>query len=107
MDRFKSKLKTCLIHGLGHSYGECKALGDFGAKYAKINPTKDHGNNPIPRKIDSQIENNFIINNVVDGILLNKTQKVSDVREATEFLDSDCNDNNIYQVYEIILEETK
>ena len=49
VDVSKSKSKTCLIHGLGHSSDECKVLGDFVAKYAKGKPTKDHGNHPIPR----------------------------------------------------------
>ena len=36
------------------------------------------------------MENNVIINNVVDEILINETQKLSDVREAPEFFDSGC-----------------
>ena len=86
----------------------CKVLGYFGAKYSKCKPTKDHGNNPIPRKKNNrQPENNAIINNVVDEIPLNETQKVSAAREAPEFLESDCDENNIYQVEKISLEETK
>ena len=42
--------------------------------------------------------NNDIINNVVDEILLNETKKVSAVREARNFWDSDYDDNNLYQV---------
>ena len=53
------------------------------------------------------MENNAIINNVVENILLNETQKVSAAREAPEFLDSDCDENDLYQVEKIILEETK
>ena len=44
VDRSERKSKTCLIHGPGYSSDECKVLGDFGAKYAKGKPTKDHGN---------------------------------------------------------------
>ena len=40
--------KICLINGPGHSYDECKVLGDFGAKYAKGKLTKDRGNHPVP-----------------------------------------------------------
>ena len=50
VDRPTGKLKTCLIHGPGHSSEECKVLGDFGTKYAKSRPTEDHGNSPVPRK---------------------------------------------------------
>ena len=51
-----------------------KVLGDFGAKYAKDKPTKDHGNHPISRKtFNRPQENNNIVNNVVDVIILNET----------------------------------
>ena len=78
--------KTCLIHGPGHSSDECKVLGDFDHEYAKGKLTKDHGNNPVPRnKFNRQQENNAIVNNEVDEILLNETQKVSASKEATYF----------------------
>ena len=68
------KSKTCLINGPRHSSDKCKVLGDFGAKYAKGNPTKDHGNHPIPReKLTGSWKKNAIINNVVGEILLNET----------------------------------
>ena len=82
------EIKTCLIHGLQHSSDECKVLVDFGAKYAKGKPTKDHGNNPVPKKtFNRQKGNNSIVNNVVDEILLNETQRLSAAREAPKFLD--------------------
>ena len=49
VDRLKSESKTCFIHSPGHSSDECKVLGDFGTKYAKIKTTKDHLNHTIPR----------------------------------------------------------
>ena len=58
-------------------------------------------------KINRQLKNNDIINNAVGEILLNETQRVSAEREAPEFLDSDCNDNYLYQADKINLEETK
>ena len=83
-------------------------MGDFCANHADSNPTKDHGNHPIPRKkINNQLENNAIINNVVDEIILNETQKVSAAREALAFLDSDCGENDLYQVEEMSLDKTK
>ena len=52
-------------------------MGDFGANYAKGNTTKDRGNHPAPRKkFNRQQKNNAIVNNAVDEILLQKTQKV-------------------------------
>ena len=63
------ELTTCIIHGPGYYYDECKVLRYFGAKYAKYNPTKDHVNNNVPRKIiNIKKENNAIVNNVVDEI---------------------------------------
>ena len=53
------------------------------------------------------MENNTIINNVVDGILLNETQIVSAMREAPKFLDSNCDDKVLYQVEKMGLEKTK
>ena len=50
VDSLTGKSKTYLIHGPGHSSEECKVLGDFGTKYAKIRPTKDRGSSPLPRK---------------------------------------------------------
>ena len=40
-------------------------------------------------------------------ILINETQKLSAAREAPEFLDSDYDDNDLYQVERMILEEAK
>ena len=44
------------------------------------------------------MENNAIVNNAVDKILLTENQKLSAAREAPEFLDSDYDENNFYQV---------
>ena len=101
------KSKTCLIHVPGNASEEYKVMGDFGTKYANIRPTKDHGNSPIPREKNyCYQENNAIVNNVVDEILL--TQKVNATNhEAPGFMDSDYDANYLYQVENIILEETK
>ena len=74
----------------------------------KCKPTEDRGNHPTPRKkFNSRQENNSIVNNVVDEILPHETKKVSAAREAPEFLESDYDENKIYQVDNMILEETK
>ena len=41
---------------------------------------------------------------MVDEILLNETQKLSAAREVPEFLDSDCDENDLYQVDKMSLE---
>ena len=102
------KSKKRIIHGSGHSSEECKVLGDFGTKYANSSPTKDCGSIPVPRFLNRHQENNAIFNNAVDEIILNETQKVSDTNhEAPEFLDSDYDANNLYQVDKMSLEDTK
>ena len=53
------------------------------------------------------MENSATVNNAVDEILLTENQKVSAAREAPEFLDSDYNGNDLYQVEKMSLEETK
>ena len=45
----------CIIHSPVHSSDECKVLGNFGFKYAKRRPTKDHGEDLANRnKFDRQ-----------------------------------------------------
>ena len=43
---------------------------------------------------------------MVNEILLNE-KKVSAARESPEVLDSDCDENNLYQVEKMRLEDTK
>ena len=73
VDYPKGESKTCLIHGPRNSSDECKVLGDFGSKYVKSRPTKDHGNDPLPgNKFNRQQDNNDIVHNSVDEILLHE-----------------------------------
>ena len=96
------------MHSPRNSSDECKVLGDFGTTYANSRPTKYRGRNPVPReKNKRQQENNAIVNNAVDEILLNETQKLSAAREAPECLDSDYYENDFYQADKMSLEETK
>ena len=56
-------------------------------------------NNPVPiKKYNWYQGNNTIVNNVVDEIILNETQKVSAAREAPSFLESDYDEKCLYQV---------
>ena len=108
LDSPSGKSKTCLIHGPVYSSEECKVLGDFETKYANIRPNKDRGSNPVPRgEFNRQMENNDIVNKSVGEILLTENQKLSAAREAPEFLDSDYDENDVYQVDKMSLEDTK
>ena len=58
--------------------------------------------------MNRQQGNNTIVNNAVDEILLNETQKLCAMNhEAPAFLDSEYNENDLYQVDKMIFEETK
>ena len=98
-----------MIHCIGNSSEECKVLGEYGAKYAASQRTKDHGRNPLPRKrFQKNQENHAIINNVVDDILLNEPKKVSAVNhEAPDFLENDYDENDLYQVENVSHDENK
>ena len=50
VDSPAGKSKHCIIHVPGHYAEECEVLREFGTKYAKSRPTKDHGNSPVSRK---------------------------------------------------------
>ena len=98
-----------MIHGAGNCYDEYKVLDEFGTKYDAAQTSKDHGSDPIPRKrLWKKQENHTIINNVVDELRMIESKKVSDVNhESLEFLESDCNDNELYQVENMSLNDTK
>ena len=108
VDSLSGKSKTCLIHVPRHYSEEFRVLGYFETKFANSIPTKNRGSNPVPRgEINKQQEWNGIVNNALDEILLTEDLKISDVREAPEFLDSDYDENDLYQDDKISLEETK
>ena len=50
VDSSKSESQNCLIQGPGNASDKCKVLEDFGTKYARGKPSKDYGNNHVPRK---------------------------------------------------------
>ena len=62
---------------------------------------------PYKEIFNRQQENNAIVNNAVDEILLHESQKVSTAELAPAFLGSDYDDNELYQVEIMSLEETK
>ena len=109
VDYLEGKSKpTCLIHGSGNSSYECNILGDFDSKYVKSRPNKDHGHDNVPRKqFNRQQENNSIINSKGDEIILHKNQKVSAEKKAHENVESDFDDNQLYQINNTSLDDTK
>ena len=104
VDHPQGESKNCLIHFPGNSSDECKVMGDFGSKYVKSTPTKDRGNDTVPRnKFNIQQENNDIVNSAVDEILLNENQKLSAAKEAPEKIESNFDENELYQIYKRVL----
>ena len=62
---------TRIFQWPGHSSDECKVLGDFGNKYDKFRPTKDHRQETeTKKKFGRQKYNNYIAQNAVDEIIL-------------------------------------
>ena len=108
VDISKSESKTCMLHGAGHSSDECKVLGKFGTKYTAFHTTKGCRINTVPEKIfQVKQENHYILNNM-DEIQMTESNKVNAVNnEASEFLESNYNENNLYQVENMSLGETK
>ena len=99
---------TCLIHNPGHSSYECKVLGDFGSKYAIIRPTKYHGHNTANRnKFNRQEDKNAIVKHTVYEILQRENNEVSDEEEAHGNVESELDDNDLYQIDNMSLDKKK
>ena len=84
-------------------------MGEFGTNYAAAQLTKNHGSNPIPKKVYKKKQGKqSIIDNVVDELHMVESRKVIAIdHEAPEFLKSDYDTNDLYQVENISLDETK
>ena len=104
----KVKLKTSLIHSPAHSSDEFKVLGDFSSKYAKTRHANNLGHNPANRnKYTRQKYNNTIVNSAVDEIILQENNKVSAGTEAQEIIESEFDENDLYRIDNMSLEEKK
>ena len=78
-------------------------MGEFGSKYSKISPTKDRGNDPLTKnKFNRNQENNDIVNHALDDIIPQEA-----LRKKLKTIDSEINDNNLYQIDNISLDEKK
>ena len=51
--------------------------------------------------------NNTIVNSAVDDIILQENNKVSDVTEAKEIIESGFDENDLYRIDNMSLEEKK
>ena len=103
----KSKL-TFLIHGPENSSHECKVLGYFGSRYYKSRPNKVRRKETATKKefIRHQ-ENNAIFKHAVDDITLHENKILSLEYEAHENIDSEVNENYLYEIYDMSLDENK
>ena len=98
-----------MIHGLVHYSDECMFFDEFGAKYAAYYHTKNHGSNPISKRgFQIKQANHTIIENMVDEIHMVESKNVSAVNhDAPEFLETQYDENNLYQVENMSLDETE
>ena len=99
---------TSIIHGPRHSSYEWKILADFGSKYSKIRPTKEcwHGT-ATKNKFNRKKENNAIVNHTLDDIILQENNKLSAEAKSHKKIDYEIDENNLYEIDNISLDETK
>ena len=68
----------------------------------------DRGHDTTNRKeFNRQQENNYIVNHALDEILLRENNKVSAEAEAHENIEAKLDYNNLYQIDNMSLDETK
>ena len=71
-------------------------LGDFGSKCSKISCTNDRKSNT---------HNSAIVNHEVDAIILQENNKVSAESESHENIDFEIDENNLYHIDNMSLDE--
>ena len=71
-------------------------------------PTTDRSNDPANRnKFNMKQDNNAIVNSEVNEILLQENQKVSAEKGAHENIESDFDENKLYYINNMSLEDIK
>ena len=71
-------------------------------------PTKDHGHDPVNgNKFNGQKQKNAIVNQEMDEIILQENSKVSTEAEAHEMIKPDINENHLYQIDNMSLDDNK
>ena len=77
-------------------------------KYVKSRPTRERGNGTAPgNKFNRKQENSSMVNIAADEILLHKNQKVSAKKEGHENVESNFDENKLYQIDNMSLDDTK
>ena len=83
-------------------------MGYFGSNYYKSRPSNNHGQEPATRKkFNRHKENNDIVNHEVDDIILQKNNKASSEYEAHENIDDEVDENDLYQIDNMSLDDKK
>ena len=102
-----SKL-SFLIHVLENSSEECEILGDYGSKYYKIRPTKYYGHETAAKnKFIRQKDYNAIVQYEIDEIILQENNKLSAEYEAQEKINHEIDENDLYEIDTMSLDEYK
>ena len=83
-------------------------MGDFGSKYDRSRPNKYRGHNTaIRNKFNRQEDNNAIVKHTVYEILQRENNEVSDEEEAHGNVESELDDNDLYQIDNMSLDKKK
>ena len=92
----------------GINHINARSWGNLVLSILKHRPTKYRGNDPATRKkFNRQKQNNDIVNHTVDEIFLQENNKVSDESETHENIESKLDDNDIYQIDNMRLNNKK
>ena len=90
---------TCIINAPGNLLDECKILGKFGTKYAKIRPTKDFRQEPKTNKqFLIQKQNNDIVQHVVDENILKYKEKIIVKHKTHKNIDYEFDEYELYRL---------
>ena len=81
---------------------------DFGSKYSKTRPTKDHGHEPATKKkLRRQQENSSIVQHTVGEIILKENKKLRWEDVSHENIDYDIDEDDLYEIDNMSLDENK
>ena len=81
---------------------------DIGSKYAKIRHYNNRGHNPSNKnEYTRQQYNNSVVNSAVDDIIFQEYNKVSSGTESQEIIESEFDENDLYRIDNMSIEEKK
>ena len=90
------------IHCPVNSSDECKFLGYFGSRCAKIRPTKDCGHNPANKRKFNRHHNHSL-----DKIIPQENSKLSAEAEVHDNIESEIDYNDLYQIDNMSIDDKK